>query len=258
MAEDNENKQLFTPVEEEPEAQPEKPSVDMEALMKELEKVNITDPNKLRGKLQNAEGYKTVQAEKDRLFNEVQGLRSEIEKIRMGQKVNIDEFGDIQQAPIDIEATFRKIYREERQAERREQLAQQQAQMKAYQKITQNKYWKQAGPIFEQKMRDPEVNIRVQAGEIDPVELYHETVTEYLTELSQKSLEALQSLTKSGKVQPPHVENSARVPTQNMDTRDDKQKKVDSLREKAKAPHGLHQDDQMELINAALGDFIKR
>jgi hypothetical protein len=43
-----------------------------------------------------------------------------------------------------------------------------------------------------------------------------------------------------------------------MDTRDDRQKKIDDIREKAKAPHGLHQEDQMELIKQSLGDFIKR
>jgi len=254
-----EEKQLFTPVEGEKTEEPkEKPAIDMEGLLKELEKVNLTDPNKLRGKLQNAEGYKTVQAEKDRLLNEVQSLRGEIEKIKSHPKVDMDDFGDIRNNAIDLEATIAKVIRSERQKEQQEIFHRQQAQMAAYQKITGHQYWKQVGPIFEERMRDPEINMRVQTGQLDPVELYQNTVVEYLTDLSKKSLEALQSVSGAARVKPPHVENSARVPGREEDTRDDRQKKIDNLREKAKKPLGLHQDDQMDLIGATLGDFIKR
>lgn len=246
-------------VEQTVEEQIEEKKVDVEALIAQLEKVNLTDPNKLKGKLQNAEGYKSVQAEKDRLANEVSSLRTEIENLKNSQvnKVNIDDFGDYQNNPIDLKETVRSVLREEKDAEQRVALERQKAQMAAYQKITGNKYWKEVGPAFEEKMKDPNINVQVQLGQLDPVELYNECTIEYFQDLSQKSLEALQ-LASGSKVKPPHVENSARTPTQNMDTRDDRQKKIDDIREKAKAPHGLHQEDQMELIKQSLGDFIKR
>jgi hypothetical protein len=256
-----EEKPLFTPVEgEKAEVKEEEqaPSMDVDALMQELEKVNLTDPNKLRGKLQNAEGYKSVQAERDRLANELQSLRSEFSQVKStNTRMDMDEFGDIHNSAIDLEATLEKILDKRDRIKEERAIQAQRAQMEAYSKITKNKYWKQVGPLFEEKMKDPEIATQVQLGQKDPVELYHETTVDFLQDLSAKSLEALQNLKKSGNVKPPHVEGTAHAPVQETDDRDDRQKKVDQLREKAKAPTGLHQDDQMELIKQALGDFIR-
>jgi len=250
-----ENKQLFTPVEEEKPKEEKK--IDVDALISELEKVNLTDPDKLKGKLKNAAGFSSVQAEKDRLAHEVSQLRSEMEQMKyQSKKVNIDDFDGFQDNAIDIETTIEKVLDRRDAKHAQQQFERQKQQMAAYQKITKNKYWNEVRPLFEGKLQDPDVNMQVQMGQLDPVELFHEATVEYFQDLSKKSLEALQ-LASGTKIKPPHVENSARTPTQDTDTRDDKQKEVDKLREMA-AKGGLHQDDQMKLINATLGDFIKQ
>jgi hypothetical protein len=251
-----ESKSVFTPVEEPAEKPKEEKKVDVEGLIAQLEKVNLTDPDKLKGKLKNAAGFSAVQAEKDRLAHEIELMRSEMNQLKSNNRVNMDDY-DFQEKPVDLEKTIESVL-DRRDAKReRQQLERQKAQMQAYQKITGSKYWNDVRPLFETKMQDPETNMQVQLGQLDPKELYHECEIEYFKDLSQKSLEALQ-LSSSNKVAPPHVENSARTPVQETDSRDDKQKKIDALREKAKQPNGLHQDDQMEMLRLGLGDFVKR
>lgn len=250
-----EEKPVFSPVDEQPEAK-----VDIDGIIGLLEKANISDPKQLEGKLQNAAGYQKVQSSLSQTEQRLRALEQEnaklTESLTAGQtRHDIDDFGEPRGVTED---DIRRVLREEKAAERKQAMEAQQAQLKAYKRITTDKHYNVVRDAFESRMKDPETAYLLQAGEMNPIELYQDTVVDFYRDTSQKALEALKGFKGSAKVAPPHVEGSARVPDQSQGEDDPKAKKIQELRKRSKKPGGLHEDEQMDMINTELADFIGR
>lgn len=230
-------------------------SVDIEGLVAELQAAQITDPNKLKGHLTNARDYHRMQSERDRLAQELQSIRSEFGELKeLARRPINDEYGQDTGGAIDIEKTITKVYRQER-ARELEQQRQGQAQIaKVWNKISTNENFPLVKDDFENALRDPVTNFKIQTGEIDVTELFYSMVTDKYKGFTGKALEALKSFKGAGTVKPPHIESNARVGTQKPEELTDKQKKINDILKKPK--NKVKDNDIDDAIALGLGNIF--
>jgi hypothetical protein len=242
-------------VEETPEEPEKETQVDIEGLVKELQAAQITDPEKLKGHLTNARDYGRMQSERDRLAQELQSIRSEISEFKnYAHKPVNDEYGN-ESRPIDIEEVVAKAIRKEK-ARELEMQRQSQAQIaKVWNKISNDENFHLVKDEFEGALRDPVTMFKLQTGEIEATELYHKMVANKFKGYTKKALDALQTFQGAGTVKPPHIESNARVGTQKVEEKTDKQKKIEDILKKPK--NKVKEQDIDDVIGMALGDVFR-
>ena len=227
--------------------------VDIEGLVAELQQAQITDPEKLKGHLTNARDYGRMQSERDRLAQELQSIRSEIGELKNFRSQPQDEYGQ-ESRPVDIEEVVSRAYRKER-AKELEMQRQGQAQIaKVWNKISTNENFPMVKDDFENALRDPVTQFKLQTGELDAMELFYGMVTDKYKGLTKKTLDALQSFKGAGTVKPPHIESNARVGTQKPEEKTDKQKKLDDILKKPK--NKVAESDIDDAIALGLGNIF--
>jgi hypothetical protein len=239
----------------EEEQEPEKETqVDIEGLVAELQAANISDPEKLKGHLTNARDYSRMQSERDRLAQELQSIRSEISEFKNYQRPAQDEYGQ-DSGPVDIESVVVKAMRKEKARELEQQRQAQQSIAKVWNKISTNENFPMVKDDFENALRDPVTQFKLQTGEMDAMELFYGMVTDKYKGLTKKTLDALQSFKGAGTVPPPHIESNARVGAQKPEEKTDKQKKIDDILKKPK--NKIQEQDIDDVLGMALGDVFK-
>ena len=216
-------------------------------LLAELEKVGITDTEKLQG---------TIRASKEagNLANLVGELRAELAEIkqRKPQPQTLDQdlyAGETQ----DLEQVLDKVL-DKRERQKAQMQADSQKRMLAqYQEIKGDKFYGQVKDVWNEKLKDPEFVFDIQSGLTDPLREYDKIVREYLVGMAQRSAETIKTL-QGGKPAPtPHVESSdARVPRAPDVKDEDKRPKTKELREKAQKGYLPTEEEELDAIEEML------
>ena len=250
-----------SPFIEEPkkEAEPEAAPVDVDALMETLDQFDVKSPEKLQGKLQNAQDFAGMQSERDRLANEMAQLRQEVASSKQQPSAPIDDYQEGR--PVDIETMVANASTKAIEAilDKREQEARkvQQKENETWVKITGNPRYALVKEQFEEELKDPSKVMAFRTGQIDAVQYVNDLIIDKALGIAKATSTAYKQMKGAGGVTPPHIEGNARVPQSNQEQITAKEKKLNELREAAKKPGGLHDDQEDALIDAALGDLLR-
>jgi len=244
---------------QEPKDETQGQAPDLESLVKTLEEFDVT-PEKLPGKLRNAQDFAHMQSERDRYANELSQLRAELSEMnkQRQQPQSFDNIDDYQEGkPIDIESLIVKGV--DKAISAREQRAQQhQARMTEYwNRITNHPKYHLVRDEFENALKDPATVMKLQSGQVDPMGFYYDMLVDKYAGVTKQAVEGFKKMQGSRGVSPPHVEGQVRAPGRSTDDRTTKDKKLDELRKRRdQSPLGLQHDDEIDsFLDAALGDI---
>lgn len=233
-------------------------AVDIEGLMEQLEAANIKEPEKLKGKLANADQYASIQSERDQVMNELHNVRAELAKMQSAPKANEYENYDMDSKPVDLVDTMRQVIREEKQADAQKAAKANQYFAAVQAKITGDPRYKLVKDKFEEKISEPMTQFGISNGQINPLELYSEMVVDHFQSLAAQAVTAFKQLKGTKTVQAPHVEGQARVSSDQVRVPTDKDKKIEQIKKKgASGAQALHEDEMDAILDAELGDLFK-
>jgi hypothetical protein len=235
----------------------EKPAIDIDSLVSELERAGITNADELSGKLRaSQETGRLAQLlgdERKRTADYEARLREMENKPAPKQQ----DFMDYESGQsIDIESALeRSVEKALSKRENAQRVAQEQ-NLKKWNFIRSDKDYDIIKDVWEQKLKDPNFVYQVQAGVLDPVQDYNETKIDYYKTLLQKSHETLKTLHGTGKINPPHVESGERS-SANMVSETpsgtDAEKKIAEMKAKTDKGHILTNEEELELLDVMFG-----
>ena len=232
--------------EEKPTEADQTPKTEVDDLIAELEKVGITDPEKLQG---------TIRASKEagNLANLVGELRAEVANLKQGKEKPVQdpeyfesESGDLRSM---IRDELRGVQRENAEASAKAQ----KIMLSQYKEIKGDSYYSQVKDIWNEKLKDPEFVFDLQSGQTDPLREYDKVVREYLVGIAKRSVDTIKTL-QGGKPAAPHMETGARVPGAPEVKDDDKRRgKIKETKEKVDGGKLLNLDEELDLLDTVLG-----
>jgi len=210
MAEEKPN--IEEPKVEEPKEQPQD---ETETFLSELEKAGVENAEQLRGRLQNAQDFAFMQSERDRMAQELQGLREEMQRLKVAPKTESydDDYSSGQ--PIDLESSIEKVLTRVEQKKLKQQQEAMKQQYATWNEIQSDKDYKLVENIWNEKLKDPNLVYQFQMGLKNPAREYQEVVRDYYKTLLQKSAEAIKKL-RGGTPQTPTVETPGPGPLRNL------------------------------------------
>lgn len=189
--------------------------INVEALLGELNKMNVTSAEDLKG-------MATASKQAGHLANllgeakqEIQSLREQMKSVQQPvQRVNLDNVQEGQ--TINLEDVIGKTVRKELTALEQEKMDRQQKVQRAVSEavtaITSDEDYPLVQKVWESKMTSDTI-FKIQTGQINPLKLYQDTVRSYYKEIAKQSRDVILNLTGKGKVAAPHMEQGEQVPT---------------------------------------------
>lgn len=242
---------------EEPKA-PEKPTIDVDGLMSELEKAGITNAGELTGKLRaSQESGRLAQLlgdERKRTAEYEAKLREYATKAPAPKQDYMD-YGEGQSIDIEaaIERSVSKVINKEKEAQR---IAQEQ-NLQKWNHIRSDDDYGVVKEIWENKLKDPNFVYQIQAGAIDPVQDYNSTKINYYKTLLKKSHETITTMRGGDKVKPPHMESGSRssanmVSETSSGTEADK--KIAEMKAKTNKGYIMTSEEELDLIDTIFGN----
>jgi len=192
--------------EEEPkvEAKVEAPTTDVNALIAELEKAGVTNPEQLQGKL-------VASREAGNLSNQLGDARREIAELRDMLTSRPREETNEFESYNDESADLRSILRQEIEAH---DLRKTKIQIETQKKV--NAMWGEiqgdedyhlVKEVWEGKLKDPDFVFQIQQGQTNPVKAYNNVVRTFYKGIAKKSLDTIKTLQSGGSITTPHVED---------------------------------------------------
>lgn len=228
--------------------------IDVEALLGELKKVNVSSVEELQGKL-------NASREAGHLANLVGDLRKEIAELKGNvqqpvQRVNLDNVQEGQ--TINLEDVIGKTVRRELTALEQDKMERQQKVQRAVSEavtaITSDEDYPLVKEVWEQQMT-PDMIFKIQTGQVNPLKLYDQTVKRYLKTVTKKSLDAINMLSGKGNVAAPHVEHGEQVPT-NLVSGDkpvpSNVKRLNELKTQVNKGKILSDEEELEMVGLTL------
>jgi len=187
--------------------------IDIEAFMGELQKVNVTSVEDLKGKLNagNQAGHLAnllgeVRKENQELKDMLRNMQSQ-----PAQKVNLEEGGTINLEDA-LERTVTKVLtKKEQEAQARNQKIQHEVS-EAINSIIGDEDYPLVKDVWEKKMT-PDMIFKIQNGQVNLPRLYQETVRGFYKTYLKQSQDVIMQLTGKGKVEVPYVESGEQKPT---------------------------------------------
>lgn len=226
-----------------------------EDLIKALTEAGVTTPDQLEGKLsasqqvghmQNLLG--DVKAENQKLIETIQNMHTNNPP---AQQTSFDDVPDGQQVDLQalvantVEGVFKKRDKAAAQG--------QSAALQKYHKITTDKNYHRVKDIWDVKLKDPQFMFEINNGVIDPVDAYRDIVDEFKDGLLKQSLDAITTLTGSGKpLASPHIEGDARVTHDLPVDKTESQEIINKLQEKVDAGKQLTEAEELAALSTTL------
>jgi hypothetical protein len=249
MSEEKELPQVEEPAKQEAEA------IDVDGLMAQLEKAGVTNAEDLDGKL-------TAGAQAGRLAQLLGDERKRSEELteKLAQQPrpqptqDFMDYGEGQTINIEdaIEKSVTKVFTKQAETNRKAQ----EMQLGQYNKITQHPNYGFVKDEFEAKLKDPNYVYQVQAGMIDPVGDFYDTVIKKQQVLMKESHKTIEQLAGGGKPPPPHVETGERSPSNLVSetpTGTEAEKRLAALQEKTDKGQLLSQEEELGMIDDIFG-----
>ena len=233
----------------------EKPSVDIDGLVQELERAGITNADELSGKLRaSQETGRLAQLlgdERKRTAEYEARLRELQERPAPKQDFMDYEQGQTVDIEAALERSVEKVLSKREQAQRKIQ----EENLKKWNYIQSDEDYGIIKDVWENKLKDPNFVFKIQNGVADPISEYNNTKIGYYKNLLKKSHETLTTM-QGSKKPPPHLESGERS-SANMVSEDDTnnaaEKRIRELRAKTDKGHILTPEEEVELIDALLG-----
>jgi len=251
---------------------PPQEDIDVDALLGTLKKANALEQKALEGKLE-------ASTQAGRLANQLGDARAEIARLtqalqegdRRPQRRQRDDYGldDYDGgSTVDLEALVAKATEKSVESAinkytQRQMQAQQQAQQ-TWNAITGHRTYPLVKEVWEQKMSDPNLIMKVNQGQVDLSREYFETVVDFLTNATKQSYETINKLRgKPGPAQP-HLESAGtRGQPQNLvnesgvEVTPERKKQVDLL-QKVEKGYQASDDEVLDTFGGLIDDIFKR
>ena len=234
--------------------QEEKPAIDVDSLVSELERAGITNADELSGKLrasQETGRLAQLLGDERKRTAEMEAMIRELQNKPAPKQQDYMDYSEGQTIDIDaaLERSIEKVWNKKEAAQRKAQ----EENLKRWNYIQSDSDYNTIKDIWEAKVKDPNFNYKVQTGQIDPVQAYNDTKIDFYKSLLKKSHETLTTLHGGKKQPPPHVESGERS-SGNIVSEDqtftESEKKIKDLKAKVQKGHILTPEEEIEIIDA--------
>lgn len=245
------------PTTEEPKVEPKAGEIDVAGLMAQLEKAGVTSIEDLDGKLaassQAGNSARLLGEER----KESQRLRDELattQRPKPQQQPDFMDYPEGQTVNIEdaIEKSVTKVFTKQAENQRKAQ----EMQLGQYNKITSHPNYEFVKEEFEAKLRDPNYVYQVQAGAIDPVADFYDSIIRKQQILMKESHKTITQLA-GGDLKPPHVETGERS-TANLvgetPPQTDREKERIGLKKKVDSGQILSQEEELSIVDSLFND----
>jgi hypothetical protein len=223
---------------------------DIDGLISMLNDADVTTTEELEGKL-------VASQQVGNLAYQLGETRKELAELKKqpAPAPPREQFESHEPGTVDIETALEGAV--EKVLSKREKMAQkaQQQQMLTWSKIQSHPYYPKVKDIFQDKMQNPEMITRIQAGETDTITEFFNTVIDFQGGVIQKAAGAIKTWKTDGGAAPatPQVESGdARVSAQTPEAKADKDKTIDGFKVKVDSGSFLTDTEEMEALDAIL------
>lgn len=249
-------KEKELPTLEEPAPKEESKEVDVQSLIAQLEKAGITNAEELDGKLRaGSEVGRMAQLLGDERKRS-QELTEQLASVRTKPQPQQDymDYSEGQTINIEdaIERSVTKVFTKQQEAQRKAQ----EAQLQMYNKVTGHPNYAFVKDEIEVKLKDPNYVYKINAGLINPLEDFYDTVIKKQQELMKASHETITQLAGGGKVQPPHVETGGRTPSNLVSetpSGTEGEKRLAELKAKTDKGKPLTHEEELQMMDDIFG-----
>ncbi|MDY6834981.1 MAG: hypothetical protein SVY53_09315 [Chloroflexota bacterium] len=227
-----------------------------DALIAELEKAGVTTAEQLGGKLEASRQAGQMAQLLGDARNEIAGLKTQLTEMRQGtlnQSIDIDQLDDDgQNGGVDLEKAITRVLRKEKERDRQQAVEARKKIMQSWGMIQNDKDYPLVKEVWERKISDPNFNLQVQSGQINPATEYMETVREFYKGIAKRSLDAIKTLKGGGVTPTPNVEGPASIPGQPAPQAKGGKDVLDKTKERVDKGARLSEDEELAAITAAL------
>ena len=231
------------------------PANDVESLIAELEKVGITKPEELQGKLEAGTQAGQLANLLGETRAELRATKEAMEAMKQTKPYQENEFDQFEgNQTTDLEGLLTKVLDKREKEKSAKALQAQQAVMGMWNEIQTDPDYHLIKDVWEQKIKDPTFVYSVQIGQTNPVKEFNKIVREHYKGTMKRSLDTIKTLTGKSDIQPPHVEEGGPVPDMPTDDEEvsEHQKKLNELDKKLEGGKPLTEEDELDAIQAIL------
>lgn len=247
MTEEKTEEKMEAPqVEEAPEVKPETP--DIPDLIATLERAGVQNTADLTNKLRASE-------ESGRLANllgDVRRENAELKEMLKNMNRQPQQREDWDQQPVDIEAAIGRALDKKLTEREQRQMQMQQAAWAAYNRIHGDEDFHLVANEWAKKERDPQFALKLQAGQVDPIDEYQKMVRRYYKDVALRAAATIKTLTGGGKPPQVNVESSARMPSGKTPAQSEQLKKVQAMKDRVDKGGALTEEDELAALTAIL------
>lgn len=248
MAEETTESPTLEEGETEVKAEQSEASADVEALMAELEKADIRTSEDLTNKL-------AVTKEYGQMANLLGTIRKENEElkemIQSGTIRNVDEgYIDETSGTVDLKREVKGAVKELWDEQSKLQQEAQRVSLQRYQKVVNHKHYGRVKNVYEEKLRDPNVMIQINAGQVTHEDLFHDTLNEYWEGIARKSLETIKTLKGdvTGTETPVHVETGTEIPGKSPGVEEQSEEQLVTYRDRVDKGEVLTEEEEIDAL----------
>lgn len=234
------------------EVKTETPTTDVDALIVELEKAGVTNPEQLQGKL-------VASREAGNLSNQLGDARREIAELRdmltSKPREETKEFESYNDEPADLRSILRQEIEAHDLRKTKIQIETQKKVNAMWGEIQGDEDYHLVKEVWEGKLKDPDFVFQIQQGQTNPVKAYNDVVRTFYKGIAKKSLDTIKTLQSGGSITTPHVESGdTQTPSLPRDKGEPPKgdEIIKQLGEKLDKGQLLSEEDELNAIAAAL------
>ena len=227
----------------EPTAEP-KNEKDLDGLIAELEKAQVTKVEDLQGKLRASKEAGQLANILGQVRSENQELKEMIKALKTSSKS--EEFDYSTGQPVDIEEVVARSVEKVLTKKEKAQAENQAKFLETWNGIQGDEEYHLVKEIWEEKLKDPNFVFQIQSGQVDPNRAYNKTVRDFYKGMLKRSAETMKSLKTAG-IKPPHMESEGAVEKSQPQTPEGKEK-LKRLQEKVNKGYVPTDEEVMSLM----------
>ena len=230
---------------------------EIQALLDTLDRVGVKTPQHIEGVVANAREFGNVSNLLGQERHRAQDLErrlAELEARPTPKKDSYDYSAVESNTPVDLESVIAKVVRKENEVRDARMAEVQRRQFEAWKTINSDTDYRNVKSVWEDKLKDPDLIMRIQTGMTDPVREYHETVRDFYKGLAMQAKTVIEQYKGKGAVTPPHVETGERggnVVSEGAGEPPVQLKRFNELKQKVSNGGILSSEEEMELARIA-------
>lgn len=233
----------------------EEKKIDVDGLISELERAGVKDAAELSGKLrasQETGRLAQLLGDERKARADLEARLNQLEQKPAPKHDFMDDYSE--NKPIDIEAALERTINRVLTKKEEQQRKIQEENLRKWNAIVSDDEYGVVKEIWEEKLKDPNLVMKIQNGMVDPIQEYNKTVRGYYKTLLQKSHETITTM-RGGKVAPPHVETGERSANivSTTPSGSEAERKIKEMKAKTDKGHLLSQEEELEMMDLLFG-----